>query len=67
MDYLFESVKLAKNANSDKQLCSDFGIGFNSRLEFSLPDGSVGKNIIIFGVDMSLSLHIDNKKRYLRS
>ena len=67
MDYLFESVKLAKNANSDKQLCSGFGIGFNLRLEFSLPDGSVGKNIIIFGVDMNLSLHIDNKKKYLRS
>ena len=67
MDYLFESVKLAKNADSDKWLCSGFGIGFNLRLEVSLPDGSVGKNIIIFGVDMSLSLHIDNKKRYLRS
>ena len=33
------------------------------RSEFSLPDGSVGKNVIIFRVDMSSSVHIDNKKK----
>ena len=31
------------------------------RSEFSLPDGSMGKNFIIFGVDMSSSVHLDNK------
>ena len=31
--------------------------------EFSLPDASMGKNVIIFGVDMSSSVHIDNKKK----
>ena len=31
------------------------------RIEFLLPDGSVGKNVITFGVDMSSSVHIDNK------
>ena len=39
-----------------------YGIGFELRLEFSVPDGSVGKNVIIFGVDMSSSVRIDNKK-----
>ena len=39
-----------------------YGIGFDLRLEFSVPDGSVGKNVIIFGVDMSSSVRIDNKK-----
>ena len=34
---------------------------FDSRSEFSLPNGSVSKNVIIFGVDMKLSVHIDNK------
>ena len=29
----------------------------------SLPDGSMGKNVIIFGVDMSSSVHIDNKEK----
>ena len=31
--------------------------------EFSLPDGSVGKNVIVFGADMSSSVHIDKKKK----
>ena len=38
-------------------------MGFDSRSEISLPDGSIGKNVIIFGVDMSSSVHIDNKKK----
>ena len=37
------------------------GIGFDNCIQFSLPDGSVGKNIIIIGVDMSTSVHTDNK------
>ena len=41
---------------------SVYGIQFDSRLEFSLPDDSVGKNVIIFGVDLTPSVHIDNKK-----
>ena len=31
------------------------------RIEFSLPDGSVGKNVTIFGADMRSSVHINNK------
>ena len=46
---------------------SGYGIGFNTRIELSLPDASVGKNVIIFGVDMGSSVHIDNKERYLNS
>ena len=40
-----------------------FGTGFELRSEFSLPDGSVGKDAIVFGVDMSSSVQIDNKKK----
>ena len=29
----------------------------------SLPDGSLRKNVFIFGVDMSPSVHIDNKNK----
>ena len=36
---------------------------FDSRSEFSLTEGSVGKNVIILEVDMSSSVHIDNKKK----
>ena len=39
------------------------GLGFGSLSEFSLTDGSVGKNVIIFGVDMSSSVNIDNKNK----
>ena len=35
----------------------------DSRSEFSLPDGSMGKNAIIFRIDMSSSVHIDNKTK----
>ena len=58
---MFGGVKLSKNADPDKYLYSGYGIGFNSCSEFSLPDGSMGKNVIIFGVDISSSVHIDNK------
>ena len=62
-DCLFGGVKLAKNADPDKYLYSGYSIGIDLRLEISLPDGSVGKNVIICGVDMSSSVHIDNKKK----
>ena len=60
---LFEGVKLAENADPGKCVYSGYGIGFDLRSEFELPDASVCKNVIIFGVDMSSSEHIDNKKK----
>ena len=30
---------------------------------FSMPNFDWGKNVIIFGIDMSSSVHIDNKNR----
>ena len=62
-DCLFGSVKLTKNTDPDKYKYSGYGIRCDSRLKFSLPDGSMGKNIIIFEVDMGSSVHIDNKKK----
>ena len=61
--YFKEDVKLAKNADPDKYVYNNYSIGFDSCSDFSLPDGSVGKNIIIFGVGMSSSVHIHNKKK----
>ena len=62
-DCLFGGAKLAKYAGPDKYVHIGYGIGFDSRSEFSLSDGSVDKNVIIFGVDMSSSVQIDNKKK----
>ena len=56
---------MAKNSDPDKYLYTDYGIGFDSRLVFSLSVGSMGKNAIMSGADMSSSVHIDNKKLYI--
>ena len=66
-DCLFGGVKLAENAEQDKYVYSGYGIGFASRLIFSLPNFHCSKNIIIFGVDMNSSVHISDKKIYLHS
>ena len=58
---LFGSVKLTKNADLDKHKYTGYGIGFDSRSEFSFSDGSFAKSFIIFGAYMSSSVHIDNK------
>ena len=60
---MFGAVKLAINPDPDKYKYSGYGIGFDLRSEFSLLDGRMGKNAIIFGVDMSSYLHIDNRKK----
>ena len=58
---LFQSIKLTENANLDKNKYRGHGRGFDSLLKFLSTDGSFGKNVIIFGADMSLSVDIDNK------
>ena len=49
----FGSVKLTKRADLDKYKYTRYGIGFDSRSKFLFTDGSYGKNIIIFGTDIS--------------
>ena len=39
-------------------------IGFGRKGFYSIGD-EVGRNVIIFGVDMSSSPHIDNKEKYI--
>ena len=38
-----------------------YRIEFDPCSEFSVTDGSMGKNVIIYGADMVSSPHIDNK------
>ena len=45
---LFGSVGLTKNADPGKYKCSGYDIGFDSRSVFSLAEGNIGKNVIIF-------------------
>ena len=60
---LFCAVTLTKNADIEKYEYSGYGIGFDRRGSFSFPGGGFGQNVIIFGVEMSSSIHIDNKKK----
>ena len=60
---MFGAVKLTKNAETDKYKYSGCGIEFNSQSAFSLPDGSIRKNVIISGADMSSSVFTDNRKK----
>ena len=54
---------MTKNVNIDRYGYSGYGIGFDRKGSFSFPGGGFGQNVLIFGVDMSSSAHIDNKKK----
>ena len=54
---------MTKNTDIDNYGYSGYRIGFDRRSSFSFPGGGFGQNVIIFGVDMSSSAHIDNKKK----
>ena len=60
---LFGAVTLTKNADIEKYKYSGYGIGFDSRSSFSFPSGGFGQIVLIFGIDMSISIHFDKKKK----
>ena len=55
---------MTKNADIDRYKYSGYGIGFDRHGRFSFAGTALGRNVIIFGVDMSSSAKIDNKKKY---
>ena len=64
-NYLFGAVKLVKTADIDKYKYPGYVIDFDMQETFSFSTGRFGKNVIIFGVDMSSSVHVDSKKKYI--
>ena len=42
---------------------SGYDTGFDMKRTFWFSTGGFGKNVIIFGVDMSFSVHVYNKKK----
>ena len=65
---LFGAVTLTKNADIDKYGYSGYEIEFDRRSSFSFPGSGFGQNVVLFGLDMSFSAHINNKrKRHISS
>ena len=62
---LFGAVSLTKNADIDKYKYSGYGIGFERHRSVSSPGIGLGRNLLIFGVDMSSSTEINNTKKYI--
>ena len=60
---LFGGFKFTKNADIGKYKYYRYGTGFDGHGTFSFPNGEYGCNVIIFEVDMSSSVHVDNKKK----
>ena len=61
----FGAVSLTKIADIDKYKYSGYWTGFDRRGLYLLPNGIFGRNVIILGIDMSSSVHDDNKGKYI--
>ena len=59
-------VNQQKNTDIDEYKHSGYGIGFYRKLLFSLGN-AFDRICIIFGVDMSSSVHVDNQKKDILS
>ena len=65
---LFGAIEITKNANTSKYKYKGYGICFDERESFShvrkegnFDHTTLARNVIIFGVDMSFSKHVNNK------
>ena len=58
----FGAVKLTKHVDVNLYKYSGYGTGFDTKGFYSIGD-EICRNVMIFGVDISLSSHIDNKKK----
>ena len=56
------NCSLSKHADIDQYEYSGYGIGFDRKGEFTFGN-AFSRNCIIFGVDMSSSVHVDYKKK----
>ena len=54
-------AKPGDTTDTDKYIYSGYGLGFDSTGQFSHPQGGMARNIIIFRVNSSKSVHATNK------
>ena len=59
------AVQITKDANIDKYKYSRYGIGVDSRRNFSYAGASFSQNAINFGAYISCSAHVNNTKNIL--
>ena len=59
----FGAVILSKNAGFDRHQYSGYRIGFDKHGSFSFRGVGLSRNVIIFEIDMSSFVHVDNKKK----
>ena len=60
---MFGGVKISNYADISNYKYSGYGIGFDGKGAFSHLSVGFRNNAMIFGVDMSSSVHVDNKKK----
>ena len=60
---LFGAATVTKNTYIDRYKYSGYGIGFDRHGSFLFPCTGLGRNVINFGVDMSSSTKIDDRKK----
>ena len=53
--------KTGDTTDTDKYIYSGYRLGFDRTGQFSHPQGVMARNIIIFGVNSSNSIHATNK------
>ena len=54
-------TKPGDTTDTDEYIYSGYGLGFDGTGQFTHPQGGMARNIIIFGVDSSNSVHATNK------
>ena len=62
---MFGAISLTKHGDIDQYKYSGYGIGFDRKGEFSFGSNGFGRNVIIFGADMSSSVNANNNKNIL--
>ena len=63
--YLFGADSLTKHVDIDQYKYSGYGIGFERKEEFSFGSNKFSGNVIIFGADMSSSVHANNRTKII--
>ena len=60
---MFGAVSLTKHVDVDQYKYSGYGIGFDRKGELSFGSNEFGRNVIIFGADMSSSVQTNNRTK----